>query len=234
MSSNTPRHFADIVTLDDFRARRTTPTLQPTFAPKGLVTPQESARIAFQEAGIPARFHERVEWREWGNDQQREQQRRVLEVMREFAEDLPKMLDSGQCLLLTGGTGTGKTHLACRIARHCILPHRRSAMYITAMDAVRRFRDSWSTDESEGQVLRKFVEREMLVLDEVGVQRATDDERLMLCEIIDARYRERRSTIVASNYPLADLATYLTDRGVSRLLENGASIPFAWSDYRRK
>jgi DNA replication protein DnaC len=229
------KRLADVVSITSGKRRRQTPTVPPCFPPKGAcASPEEVRQRVLAEAGIPERYHTPVPWTLHGTREERSRQQAALGALRDFTDNLAGNLESGACLLLLGTVGTGKTHAACAIAATAVLVHKRSSIYVTAMDAIRRVRETYGTGRSERSELRRFVERELLVLDEVGVQMATDHERMLLSEIIDARYREQRSTIVCSNHPLQKLSEFITERGVSRLCESGAIIPMAWCDYRRK
>lgn len=75
-------------------------------------------------------------------------------------------LDSQRNIVLIGGIGTGKTHIAIGIARHCIRAGRK-ARFFNAVDLVNKLetevklgRQGWTTD-----ALRRV---DLLILDELG------------------------------------------------------------------
>ena len=56
------------------------------------------------------------------------------------------------------------------------------------------------TRSSEGDVLRRVMEAELLVLDDLGAERPTDWVEETMSLIVNTRYNERRPTIFTSNY----------------------------------
>ena len=77
----------------------------------------------------------------------------------------------------------------------------------------------------------------MLILDDINVG-FTDlttlppFQKQSLFEIIDARYRERRPTILITNSPIRELNGLLDDAIYSRLYERNLILEFGWDSYR--
>lgn len=162
------------------------------------------------------------------------EQRRALEIAREYASNCDK-LQAGVSLVFIGRLGTGKTHLATAIMRSVIESDICSARYATVGEIIRAVRSTWrrNSEKSEEQVIDRFACTGLLVLDEVGVQVGSDDERRILFEILDGRYREEMPTIVISNENVAGITTYIGERGMDRLRENGGRIVvFNWQSHR--
>jgi DNA replication protein DnaC len=71
------------------------------------------------------------------------------------------------------------------------------------------------------------------VLDEVGVQYGTDAEKQIAFEIINTRYENLRPTIIISNLNAAELTTFIGERVMDRLKENGGRLlVFDWPSHR--
>ena len=51
-------------------------------------------------------------------------------------------------------------------------------------------------------MLRRFVDYELLILDEVGIQFGTETERLILFQLLNERYTQVKPTILISNLPV--------------------------------
>ena len=106
----------------------------------------------------------------------------AVDVAREFADNFwSKHAKVGSFLVLGGVTGTGKSHLALAIAQQAM--SRGTAMYMDAMDLIRRVRGTWRRDStsSEEEMLAMLGSIDLLIIDEVGVQRGTDDEQIAAC-----------------------------------------------------
>lgn len=164
-------------------------------------------------------------------EQKTDEQKSSLKVIKEFADNLEDSLKSGRCLILCGTPGTGKTHLACGLAREVILSGR-TAMFTTVQKLIRKVRASWGTKE-EQETLSAFVDIDLLIIDEIGVQAGSESEKNILFDIINSRYEDERSTIIITNCDLPGLRHYLGERIVDRFRENkGRLIQFNGKSYR--
>lgn len=125
----------------------------------------------------------------------------VLKDCRDYAGNFPEMKKLGRCMIMTGTTGTGKTHLSCGIANHIIREHAASALFISAVDAVRHVKESFDRgcERTERESIQFFESPDLLILDEIGVQFGSDAEKMILFEIINKRYESVLPTIIMSN-----------------------------------
>jgi len=103
------------------------------------------------------------------------------------------------------------------------------------MKAIRRVKDSWSTEsgENESQAVRAFTLPDLLILDEVGIQAGTEFEKNILFDLLNARYERRKPTILISNLEIDEVREFLGERVFDRLREDGGEvIPFTWESHR--
>jgi DNA replication protein DnaC len=160
----------------------------------------------------------------------------VLRKATTFVEGAKDLCAVGSSLIMCGGVGTGKTHLACAISHECALRHGLKSMYRTTYDLVLEIKESWGrgSERKESQVYRDFLEPDILILDEVGVQFGSDSESIILFHVINKRYNSEKSTIVISNLNIDGVKEYLGDRVVDRLREcGGQQLPFKWDSARK-
>lgn len=149
-----------------------------------------------------------------------------------YISDLDRNLGDGRNIVLCGNPGTGKTHLAVSVAIAC-LNRGKSAAYVTVSDLIARIRDAWGTGKSMEQV-QNFVSVDLLILDEVGVQAGTENERNILFDVLNKRYGEMKPTIIISNLNPDGIKRFLGIRVFDRLSENsGLLIPFFGESYRK-
>lgn len=192
---------------------------------------QQKIERRLNHAGIPTRFVDRTLDNFIANTPQ---QNVALTVARDFLENFDDNYKTGRTLIFSGKAGTGKSHLAISIAKS-VMP-RYTALYLNALDAVRMIRDTWRKDSetSELQVLENLGKVGLLVIDEVGVQYGTDNEQMLMFDIINRRYRDSKPMILLTNLGTAGFSEYLTERSYDRLRENGKWVSFDWESYRGK
>ncbi|MFS2007952.1 ATP-binding protein [Duganella sp. CT11-25] len=159
---------------------------------------------------------------------------KALAVAMEFAANFGTHLSAGTSLVMSGMPGTGKSHLAIAIAQTIMGQH--TALYTSAIDAVRMIRNTWRRDspQTETDVLDMLASVHLLVLDEVGVQYGTEAEQVSLFDIIDKRYRDMMPTLLLTNQNKAGMKAFLGDRSFDRLREGGLWVTFDWESHRGK
>ena len=114
-------------------------------------------------------------------------------------------------LYLTGGVGTGKTHLAAAIARGGLW-YGHTVRFVSTLQLAADIKREMNGGDVEGLKLR-HQNVGLLILDDIGKEYATDWALSVLMEIIGTRYAERRPTVYTSNYALSGLADALSQHG---------------------
>jgi DNA replication protein DnaC len=184
-----------------------------------------------RDSGIPARFRDRTLA---GYRCENKAQRTVAGVCRRFAEDFEGQCERGSSLVLVGGAGTGKTHLACAVAASVIETHLASARFETVSGMLRRIKETYRKDSvaTESDVIRSYIDCDLLVLDEIGVQVGSEHEKLLLFEVLNGRYQALAPSILISNLAPDELETFLGTRVMDRFRECGFVLRFDWDSYR--
>lgn len=144
-----------------------------------------------------------------------------LKWLNRYMTVLDERLKLGTSGSLCGDVGTGKTLLGCAFVNE-LIERGYSAKYITAWKMIQEIRASYnSKDITITQQIESFISPDVLVIDEIGVQAGSQDERVLLYQVIDGRYNEMKATILISNLknPVAD--GYIDARTIDRLKENG-------------
>jgi DNA replication protein DnaC len=190
---------------------------------------QDRLEAMLEDARIPPRFIGRS-FDSFHADTQQKQ--RALSVLRGYADNFEANLKTGASLILLGGPGTGKSHLAGAVLQQLMPRH--CGLYTTCMGIIRAVRATWRKDSerSEGQVLSMLAEVPLLVIDEIGVQYGTDGEQTILFEVLDRRYRDMMPTILLANQSKEGLKQFLGDRTYDRLTETARIVLFDWESYR--
>lgn len=192
---------------------------------------RKSASDMLGRAMIPPRFAGcTLESYEAENDGQKAAKARAAR----YVESWPDNKASGTSLILCGRPGTGKTHIAVAIAKD-VMAAGDSVLFARVYELVSAVRETYRRDaeKSEREALAAFAAPDLLILDEVGHQRGSDAERLLLFEVINARYEQCKPTILISNKNLEGLRDYLDERAADRLRQGGGKvIPFDWESKR--
>ena len=160
----------------------------------------------------------------------------ALNVCRTYANTFRDQFSVGRCMIFRGTTGTGKNHLATAIV-NSVLADGFTALIIKISDLMGQFRKSYSGEGglTEDKLIKKLIDIDLLVLDEIDMAHNSNDERVQLNRIIDNRVLAVKPTIVISNLEIDDLKIRLGARIIDRLLENdGPLVPFEWPSYRRR
>ena len=157
------------------------------------------------------------------------------------------IIESGKTnkdILLCGKTGCGKTHLAVSLMRRKVevAPkpfddyRRLSAIFVTVPELLFEIRQTFGKDgvvDSERNIVDKYSEVPLLVLDDLGAEKTTEWAESTLYLIIDRRNRDEKWTIVTSNLTLPEIEQSLGARIASRLSDMKV-INIKLPDYRKK
>ncbi len=146
------------------------------------------------------------------------------------------LLKSSQSYFITGNVGVGKTHLAVALIRKYIshikpyyddqrkeymldINHSALPVFIEVPELLLRIRASYHKDsyETEMDIVDRYTYAPLLVLDDLGVEKASDFSTLMLYLIINRRCSNELTTIITSNLSIDEINERLSTRIGSRI-----------------
>jgi len=150
-----------------------------------------------------------------------------------LVEDLKNHMVNKSNIILSGATGSGKTHLAVSCLREFKTPD--GALFITVPELLMKARGTFreNSDTTEEKLIQTYTSRQLLCLDDLGAEKNSDYAITTLYLIIDKRIAECRQTIITTNLTLQEIETTFGARIASRLsaMEN---IKINMPDYRKK
>jgi DNA replication protein DnaC len=156
-------------------------------------------------------------------------ERENLHLSFELCEEFAKIHKGW--LLLEGGYGCGKTHLAAAIANDAV-NHGIPTLFITVPDLLDSLRFAFSDPETTfEQRFEEIRNASLLILDDFGTQNATPWAQEKLFQIINYRYINKIPTVVTTNLMLDEIEGRIR----SRLQDDEfvKHVKITASDYRR-
>lgn len=110
----------------------------------------------------------------------------------------------GETIAFTGPFGVGKTYLAACLLRQQVRDHDKTGLYTTAYDYIRRLLPEGSTPEQQRDLRRRAKEVDILLLDDLGVEKASRFAMSELWGLLNERTTNARTTIVTSNMQIRE------------------------------
>ena len=141
-------------------------------------------------------------------------------------------------LVISGGHGTGKTHLLEAIGREWIHAGR-SVRYDYVPDLLDELRATYSLgrEDTVHDARQRRANVGLLLLDDLGQGTASEWVAEQLTAVVDERYRTETHLVVATNYSRDQIASRVTPRLASRLWDHSDAVlmvSLSCPDYRTR
>ena len=194
-------------------------------------TQQEQKRIAklMGVGGVGERFRSRS----FATFRETPATRSAVATCRRFCEAV-KVDPKAQGLMLMGGYGTGKTHLAVAILRETAeagIP----GMFVVVPDLLGKMRASFDRKDGKADELVTTAKNaRLLVMDDLGAENPRPWVVELVYVLINHRYEHMLPTVITTNYSGNELEAVFGRRIMSRLAEMTTPVNIRAEDYRMK
>jgi len=121
--------------------------------------------------------------------------------------------DPNGWLILLGGYGCGKTHLAAAIA-NLVIGRGDLALFVVVPDLLDHLRATYSPTSSVGydRRFREILNAPLLILDDLGAHSATPWAQEKLFQVFNHRYNAQLPTVVTTNHELEEIDIRIRSR----------------------
>ena len=120
-----------------------------------------------------------------------------------------EFLDGAQNVVLVGGPGTGKTHIATAIGIQTIEHHRRKVRFFSTIELVNALEQEKARGKA-GQIAENLVRLDLVILDELGYLPFSASGGALLFHLLSKLY-ERTSVAITTNLSYSEWATVFGD-----------------------
>lgn len=150
-------------------------------------------------------------------------------------DELYEKIKVKKSLYITGKVGVGKTQLAVDLVREYISKKTLYGipMFHNATRLLTTLRSSYGTFNTH-EVYKQIRKAEILIIDDLGVEKSTEWINEALYMLINDRYETMRQTIVTTNLTIKEISTLFNDRIASRIVEMCEYVELTGVDRRFK
>lgn len=191
----------------------------------------------FKGIGIPVMYEGKTfkDWTVSGAGQAK-----VINRLMDYADELSKP-KTAKNLVLYGVTGSGKTLLAAILLNQIVRAEfsRQPSWqfkFVTSGGFIAEIKDTWNSwsNETESQVINRYGNCAILVLDELGVKDGAKGDQDFLTKLLDMRYGRNVPTIITTNLAGREaVEAMLGDRAYDRINQKSIWASCVWGSYRK-
>lgn len=135
-------------------------------------------------------------------------------------------------LILTGGTGLGKTHLSLAVANEAI-QRGFGVVYSSAGSLISRLENEHFGRE-RGDTPQALQSCDLLIIDDLGTECRSAFSASAVYNTVNTRLLEQKPTIISTNLSTREMVEYYSERFASRIIGSYRRLVFVGKDVRQQ
>lgn len=155
-----------------------------------------------------------------------------IKIAKHYAEHFAEMQEKNRGMILYGPPGTGKSHIAACVAN--ALLDKGVPVIMTSFVKLNSLSSS-STWLDQEDVIRKMQNAKLLIIDDIGAERATDYSLERVYNLIDSRVRSQKPMILTTNMTMDKMLSHDDIRYwriFDRIFQNCWPVQFTGPSFR--